>query len=203
MEFPVSPIVANLYMDYFEKKALSTTSTSRLWMIYVEDIFIIQQEDQKHTFLEHINKVDPPIKFTVEANQENGAIPFLDTLVKPEADKSFFITAYRKSTHNDQYLQLDSHNNLAASYSVISTLTHRAKTACTGSELLYKEIQHLRRAMSKRKFPKWAFDKVERKLLTAAKTVIPRENPQKRRAATPVVAPQGGTPRRLNTVRLI
>ena len=88
----VIPIVANLYMKYFEKKALSTTSTPRLQIKYVDDTFIIQQEGQKQTFLEHINKVDLSIKFTVEGNQENGAIPLLDTLVKPEADNSLCIT---------------------------------------------------------------------------------------------------------------
>ena len=33
------------------------------------------------SFLEHINKMDPAIKFTVECNQENGPIPFLDTML--------------------------------------------------------------------------------------------------------------------------
>ena len=47
MGSPVSPIVANLYMEYYEKKALSTTSTPRLWMRYVDDTFVIQQEGQK------------------------------------------------------------------------------------------------------------------------------------------------------------
>ena len=47
-------------------------------MRYVDDTFVIQQEDQKQNFLEHINKVDPAIKFTAEGNQENGAIPFID-----------------------------------------------------------------------------------------------------------------------------
>ena len=50
--------------------------------------------------------------------------------------------------HTDQYLQWDSYHNLAK-YSVISTLTDRAKTVCTGPELLNKEIHHLRRAMTK------------------------------------------------------
>ena len=46
-------------------------------MRYVDDIVVIQHEGQKQSFLEHINKVDPTIQFTVEGNQENGAIPFL------------------------------------------------------------------------------------------------------------------------------
>ena len=33
-----------------------------------------------------INSVDLAIKFTVQDNKEDGAIPFLDTTVKPEAD---------------------------------------------------------------------------------------------------------------------
>ena len=70
------------------------------------------------TFLEHINNVDPAIKFTVENNQQDGAIPFLDTKVKPEADNTLSLTVYRKPMHTDQYLQWDSHHNLVAKYSV-------------------------------------------------------------------------------------
>ena len=77
--------------------------------------------------MDHINSIDPSIKFTVKGNQENRAIPFLDTLVKPEADNSLSIKVYCKPTHTDQYLQWDSHHNLSAKYSVIGTLTHRDK----------------------------------------------------------------------------
>ena len=63
-------------------------------------------------------------------------IPFLDTLVKPEADNSLSITVYRKPMHTDQYLQWDSHHNLTAMYSVLSTLAHGAKVVYTGPELL-------------------------------------------------------------------
>ena len=43
---------------------------------------------QKELFLDHISSVDPAMKFTVKGNQEDGAIPFLDTLVRPMADNS-------------------------------------------------------------------------------------------------------------------
>ena len=139
MGSPVSPIVANLYMECFERKALTTTSTLRHWFRFVNDIFVIQQEDQKQNFLDHINKIHPAIKFTVEGNQENGTVPFLDTLVKPERDNSLSITVYRKPTHTDQYLQWDSHHNLTAKYSVISTLTHRAKLFVLSQSFLIRK----------------------------------------------------------------
>ena len=119
--------MANLYMEYFEREFLHTAYTPQALVRFVGDTFVIQQESQKQLFLNHINSIVPAIKFTVEGNQENGAIPFLDTLVKPEADNSLFISAYRKPTHTEQYVQWDSHHNLAAKYSAIGTLTHRAK----------------------------------------------------------------------------
>ena len=99
--FPGQPIVANLYMEYFEQKALSTAPSPRFWCRHVDDTFVIQKEIQKQDFLQHINSVIPVIQFTVENNKEDGAIPFLDTIVKPEADGNLSITVYRELTHTD------------------------------------------------------------------------------------------------------
>ena len=66
MGSPVSPIVANLYVEHFEKTALRTAIPPRLWLRYVVDTFVIQQEEHKQNILDHINNVDPAIKFTME-----------------------------------------------------------------------------------------------------------------------------------------
>ena len=87
--------------------------------------------------------------FTVEDNKEDEAHFFLRYhCVKPEANGRLSITVYRKPIHMDQYLQLDSHHHLSAKYSVITTLTHRAKTVCNKPELLQKEMDHLRMALT-------------------------------------------------------
>ena len=130
----------------------------------MDDTFVIHKEANKQGFLQHINSVDPAIRFTVEDNKEDGSIPFLDTIVKPEADGSLSITVYRKPTHTDQYLQWDSHHHLSAKFSVIQTLSHRASTVCSDPELLQKEKEHLRKALTKCNYPKWALDKVEKRL---------------------------------------
>ena len=105
----------------------------------MDDTFVIHKEANKQGFLQHINSVDPAIRFTVEDNKEDGSILFLDTIVKPEVDGSLSITVYRKPTHTDQYLQWDSHHHLSAKFSVIQTLSHRASTMCNNPELLQKE----------------------------------------------------------------
>ena len=172
MGSPVSPIVANLYMEYLEQKALSTApNPPRFWHRFVDDTFVIHKEVNKQGFLQHINSVDPAIKFTVEDNKEDGSIPFLDTVVKPEADGTLSITVYRKPTHTDQYLQWDSHHHLSAKFSVIHTLSHRASTVCSKPELLQQEKDHLRKALTKCKYPKWALDKVEKRLNRSTRQV--------------------------------
>ena len=174
-------------------------------MRYVDDTFVIQQEEYKQNFLECINKVDPAIKFTVESNQQDGAIPFLDTIVKPEADNTSSLTVYRKPMHTDQYLHWDSHHSLAAKYSVISTLTHRARTVCTKPELLNQEIQHLRKALTKCKYPKWDLDndKEELSVITRKRVMweITRKNKMVATLTTPVVTLREGTPPRISTTR--
>ena len=74
----VSPVVANLCMEDFEHRALtSSVSPPRLWKRFVDDTFVILLQSQKEDFLQHINSVDPSIKFTTEEPKEDGfhAIP--------------------------------------------------------------------------------------------------------------------------------
>ena len=97
MGSPISPIVANLYM---EGRALrSAANPLWVWYRFVDDIWVIQQQSSKQEFLDLINSIDPAIMFTIEGTQRNGAIPFLDTLVTLQADNSLSITVYHKPTH--------------------------------------------------------------------------------------------------------
>ena len=116
--------------------------------------------------------------------KEDGSIPFLDTIVKPEADGTLSITVYRKPTHTDQYLQWDSHHHFSAKFSVIHTLSHRASTVCSNPELLQQEKDHLRKAVTKCKYPKWSLDKVEKRLNRSTREVSDGANNQAAQPAT-------------------
>ena len=84
------------------------------WFRFVDDMWVIQQQAHKQGLLDQINSIDPAIKFTVEGNHVNGAIPFLDTLVTPLADNSLSFQVYQKPTHTDQYMQWESHHSLSS-----------------------------------------------------------------------------------------
>ena len=164
MGSPVSPIVANLYMEYLEQKALSTATNPRFWCRFVDDTFVICKEVNKQGFLQHINSVDSAIKFTVEDTKEDGSIPFLDTIVKPEAVGTLSTTVYRKPNILTSTYSGTVTIHCSAKFSVIHTLSHRATTVCSKPELLQQEKDHLREALTKCKYPKWALDKVKKTL---------------------------------------
>ena len=100
---------------------------------------VMHKDIHKQELLQHVNSIYPAIQFTVETKKKDGAIPFLDTTVKPETDGALFITLYRKPTHMDQYPQWESHHHLSSLYSVIHTDSYRAQTVWSNPELLPKE----------------------------------------------------------------
>ena len=68
----------------------------------------------------------------------------------------------QEPTHTDQYMQWDSHHHLSAKFSVIHTLSHRAKTVWSKPELLQQEKDHFKKLSPKCKYPKWALNKVRK-----------------------------------------
>jgi hypothetical protein len=88
MGSPVSPIVCNLYMEDFEIHAISTASHPPLWWYrYVDDTHTELKMIYEQEFTDHLNSIDPDIKFTTE-EQSNRSLPFLDTLTTINPDGS-------------------------------------------------------------------------------------------------------------------
>ena len=85
-------------------------------------------------------------------------------LIIPQPDGSFSTTLYRKQSHIDLYLQCDSHHTIAANYSRVNTLNHRGKAACSNSQLLEKEEDHLQMVLLENKYPMWALNRVKIKI---------------------------------------
>ena len=168
MGSPLCPIVGNIFMEKFEQEALDTAphTPPSLWKRYVDDTFFIQEEQHQEEFLQHINSIDPNIKFTAENTRADGSMLFLDTLVTPQSDGSLVTTVYRKPTHTNQYLQWDSHHAIANKYSIISSLLHRAKNLCSNQQLLDEEQSYIQRALSQCKYPEQAINRTKLKMTT-------------------------------------
>ena len=129
MGSPISPIVANLYMEDLENKAIqSAQNPPSFWRRFVDDTLTIMKSSQIESFLQHLNLIDHHIQFTKEDSRPDGSMPFLEILITPREDDSLSTTVYRKPTHTDLYLQWDSNHTITSKYSVVGTLHHRAQT---------------------------------------------------------------------------
>ena len=130
MGSPISSIVANLYMEEFETKAINSApqppfSGEDLWMTPLPS----SSDPKKTSFLEHLNSIDEHIQFTCEEPGQDGSIPFQDILIIPNEEGSLKTTVYRKPTHTDLYLQWDSNHTVSSKYGVVGSLQHRTNTA--------------------------------------------------------------------------
>ncbi|XP_055842472.1 uncharacterized protein LOC129909411 [Episyrphus balteatus] len=135
MGLPLAPLIADIWMENFEKKALdSSKEKPRVWLRYVDDTFCILKNSAILHFLEHLNALHPKIKFTMEKEKE-GSIAFLDVKVMRNQNGSLGHTVYRKSTHTNRYLHADSHHHPANLSSVVSTLFQRAHRICDSDHL--------------------------------------------------------------------
>ena len=84
MGSPISPLIANLFMEELEVEALSTAPhPPHLWVRFVDDTLVIHNAEHSTQLLYHLNSKDPNIQFTVEEPGTNGSIPFPETKVTP------------------------------------------------------------------------------------------------------------------------
>ena len=105
-----------MFMEDLETRAISSAQPEfkpSIWKRYVDDILEKVDKDHVVQLTEHLNTMDTTgnIKFTYETESE-GQMPFLDLLIVRNADGTVKTRVYRKKTHKDQYLNLNSHHPL-------------------------------------------------------------------------------------------
>ena len=95
----LSPVLANVYMKYFEEVALGSTSLQlSIWITNVDDTFILwlNQEDIQ-TLLGHGSSIQLSIQFTREKEQRQQ-------IILPRCtEQGFWFSMYQKPTFPKQY----------------------------------------------------------------------------------------------------
>ena len=189
MGSPVSPIVANLFMEWFEEKALSTFQYEiTIWRRYVDDTIVALCDSLIEDLTSHINSIDPAIKFTRE-EEINKSLPMLDALTTRNAEGQLSFKVYRKPTHTDQYLQFQSNQPLHHKLGVIRTLHHRCMTLCSTEDLKLQELEHLQKVLTVSGYTKAAWNTATGFSKPAATSVNKASTVHKGSISLPYVGP--------------
>ena len=118
----------------------------------MDDTFVIQQMANKQVFLDHIYSIDAGIQLTIKGNQENQAIPFLDTLVNPRQIIPFPL----QFTTNCPILT-STYSGTVTIIWLLSTVSLVPLTIgpkqFTTPELLNEELEHLREVLVRLQIP--------------------------------------------------
>ena len=152
MGSPLGPVLANIFVGYYEDKLFSQTQKPPTYFRYVDDTFaIFNHEAEADEFLAKLNCLHPSLKLTFE-KEKTKCLPFLDVYVE-RTDVGLETSVYRKPTFTGQYLRWESFSPLKRKISLISTLVHRALMICT-KRRLNEEIERIKKILLGNGYPK-------------------------------------------------
>ena len=144
MGSPLSPVLANIYMEYFEEMALGSTSLKpSMWLRYVDDTFIHWPHWDDLKLLNHMNSIRPSMQFKKE---QDNKLSFLDVLVTC-TEQGFRSSVYYKPTFIGQYLNFNSHHPYMVKKGIVCCLQHWAKTICSNTDTYQEEMISLRQQL--------------------------------------------------------
>ena len=154
MGSPLSPVMANIYMEHFETEALKSAPLEpSLWLRYVDDTFVLWQHQEDVTsLLTHLNSIEPAIQFTMEREKDHS-LPFLDVRVE-RTEHGFSTSVYHKPTSTGRYLNFESHHPDWIKRGIVKCLQHRVQTVSTDEQKKNKELSRLTDTMQRNGYPK-------------------------------------------------
>ena len=151
MGSPLGPILANIFVGYYETQLFNGIQRPSTYFRYVDDTFVIVKDlDEKKRLQDHLNNMHPSLTFTSEV-EDNNKLAFLDVLVSRNNTR-FVTTVYRKPTFTGLYTSWDSFCSKRRKISIITTLTHRALMICS-EETLHQEVEKIKELLLNNGYP--------------------------------------------------
>ena len=167
MGSPLGPTLANLFMNYMEKKWLEECPLDFkpvLYRRYVDDTFLLfKSRNHVELFRSYLNSRHPNISFTCDL-EENDILPFLDVKVQ-RSDAQFITSIYRKPTFTGLFSKFYAFSPLKNKENLIATLTVRAYRICSNYDLFNQEIDKLKSILQSNGYPLKFIERVIGKML--------------------------------------
>ena len=148
MGSPLSPLLAEIFMDHLENKLFQSKvpllSNVFYWYRYVDDVLCCWtgSHRQAHNFLTFLNSLHPRINFTMEM-ESDGILNFLDLSISTSKNKHEF-AIFRKPTFTDHVIPYDSFYPWSHKTSAFNHMINRTLSIPLSNNDLQKEINIIR-----------------------------------------------------------
>ena len=159
MGSPISPLLANIWLEEIEKCFLNTLSNPpRLWIRYLDDIFALVKklEENLKSYLIGLNKVNDKIKFT-EERENNKVLNFLDVQITREDDR-FDKKVFRKPSYSGNILHFNSNHPFGIKMGILKSQIIRG-LRITDKEHWNEELHTIKRIFQDNGYPLWRIEK--------------------------------------------
>lgn len=121
----LAPYLSNVFMSNMEVNLKQNFNLfPRIWLRYVDDIFAIVKQPNLSAIFNHINTIDPAIKFTMET-EENGILNFLDIKIIRKTNNKLKFGIFRKSTNTNRFITVDSFHHITHKQAAFHSMAHR------------------------------------------------------------------------------
>ena len=151
MGSPLGPILANIFVGFYETILFTRVEQPLLYRRYVDDTFVLfSNKDEMTSFHNQLSQLHSYLEFTCDV-EENNRLPFLDVLVERNNTR-FSTTVFRKKTFTGEYIPWNSFCQLKRKTNLIACLTNRALQICSSS-LLDDEIVKIKSIFTNLGYP--------------------------------------------------
>jgi hypothetical protein len=158
MGSPLGPTLAEYYMCHLENAVLSNENLKpEIYCRYVDDIFLIIEDSEKLISLKNSLELNSVLKFTYELGT-NNALPFLDILVKSDAN-CFQTTVFRQLSDGGKIMNGKSECPERYNQSVLRAFISRAFKTCTNENDLSVELNNCKQLLVNNGYSNKAIDR--------------------------------------------
>ena len=144
-------VIAEAYLQFIEDNAIKTAlsvfppCSPITYKRYVDDTHSrFENEELSQNFLTILNQQDPQIQFTIEKEDENNTLNFLDITIKNNNTGKYQFKIHRKEAITNVHIKPNSNIDPKIKTGVFKGFLYRAKSICS-EETLQEEINFLQK----------------------------------------------------------
>lgn len=127
----LSPILSSIVMDYLLDKLMTLIQFQIPFLRkYVDDLICGIPSDMVELTLATLNSLNDHIQFTVEMEDDNNSVPFLDTRVIRTAESTIALDWYQKPTSSGRYINFYSSHPISVKNNIIIAMKNRITKIC-------------------------------------------------------------------------